>query len=218
VALNRDRKGTEALPPDISICLVYHPLIAYNTLQILWENITAGDRHEFSEAYKLLYERFYNYGLRLTDDLTLVEDAIQEVLLYLWTDRDKLPAITNPDAYFYCLFRRALVKRIKGSMRQVAFETAAWEPEFSAEAIIIKKEANQELKLSMQSAIASLTPRQREAIFLRFYEGLSYEEVAATLDISVKATYKVVARALLSLKDKVSLPTLTVVLLLVRIS
>jgi RNA polymerase sigma factor (sigma-70 family) len=185
-----------------------------STLEIIWENIAAGDRNAYSEAYLMLYERFYNYGTLLTDDITLVEDSIQEVLLYLWTDRVKLRSISNPDGYFYSLFRRALVKKVKSSVRQVALEKGEWEPEFSADAIIIKKEASQELQQKMKAAIDSLTPRQREAIYLRFYEGLSYEEVAATLDITVKATYKIVARALLNLKDKVSLPLVYILLLL----
>jgi RNA polymerase sigma factor (sigma-70 family) len=183
-------------------------------LEINWENIAAGDRNTYSEAYLMFYERFYNYGSLLTDDITLVEDSIQEVLLYLWTDREKLRSISNPDGYFYSLFRRALVKKVKSSVRQVALEKGEWEPEFSADSIIIKKEASQELQQKMKAAIDSLTPRQREAIYLRFYEGLSYEEVGTTLDISVKATYKIVARALLNLKDKVSLPSVFILLFL----
>jgi RNA polymerase sigma factor (sigma-70 family) len=183
-------------------------------LEINWENIGNGDRNAYSEAYIVLYERFYNYGSLLTDDITLVEDSIQEVLLYLWSNREKLPSVSNPEGYFYSFFRRALVKKIKGSVLQVVPEKGEWEPEFSADAIIIKKEASRELQQKMKAAIDSLTPRQREAIYLRFYEGLSYEEVAATLNISVKATYKIVARALLNLKDKVSLPLVSILLFL----
>ncbi|MEJ7830747.1 MAG: sigma factor-like helix-turn-helix DNA-binding protein, partial [Segetibacter sp.] len=50
-------------------------------------------------------------------------------------------------------------------------------------------------------ALKALTPHQREAIFLRFYQTLSYEEVAETLNISVKATYKIIARSLSALKE-----------------
>jgi RNA polymerase sigma factor (sigma-70 family) len=195
--------------------LIYSAFIVYydcSTLEIIWQHISDGDRNAYSEAYLVLYERFYNYGSLLTDDITLVEDSIQEVLLCLWTDRDRLRTISNPDGYFYSLFRRALVKKVKASLQPVMAEE--WEPEFSVDAIIIKKEASRELQQRMKAAIDTLTPRQREAIYLRFYDGLSYEEVAATLDISVKATYKIVARALLNLKEKVSLPMVSILLLL----
>ena len=53
----------------------------------------------------------------------------------------------------------------------------------------------------LEAALKLLTSRQLEAIFLRFYEGFTYEEVAEMLDITVKATYKIVARALAQLKE-----------------
>ena len=53
----------------------------------------------------------------------------------------------------------------------------------------------------LRNAMRRLTPRQKEAVFFRFYENMSYEEIADILNISVKATYKLVARAILMLRD-----------------
>ena len=68
----------------------------------------------------------------------------------------------------------------------------------------------------LQAALDKLTARQREAIFLRFYEGLSYEEVAAVLKITVKATYKIMARSLTALKETLTL-SLAALLFLLRL-
>ena len=70
---------------------------------------------------------------------------------------------------------------------------------------MIKKELDNELRIRLKTALASLTDRQREAIFLKFYEGLSYEEVSAIMNISTKATYKIMARALGMLKENFGL-------------
>ncbi len=183
-------------------------------MNIAWQNIAVGNREAYSQAYLVLYERFYSYGSLLTPDIPLVEDAIQEVLLTLWTNKETLHSISNPDGYFYSLFRRALFKKLKTAANLVPVENGEWEPGFSADAILVKKEASEELQKKMKAAIDSLTTRQREAIYLRFYEGLSYEEVAATLDISVKATYKMMARALSALKDKVTIPLIYILLFL----
>jgi RNA polymerase sigma factor (sigma-70 family) len=75
------------------------------------------------------------------------------------------------------------------------------DPEFSVESMMIEREMDQQLKIRIIQAIENLTPRQREVIFLRFYEGMSYENVATVLDITTKATYKIVARALVHLKE-----------------
>ena len=178
----------------------------------------AGDREAYSEAYLELYNRFYNYGSLLSSDVAAVEDSIQEVLLVLWTSRENLSSISNPEGYYYTLFRRALFKRLKNVANLVAIEQGEWEPAFSVDAIIIKKEAGQALQQKMKAAVDSLTSRQREAIYLRFYEGLSYEEVAATLGISIKGTYKIIARALQSLKDKISIPLISLLFLLRELS
>jgi RNA polymerase sigma factor (sigma-70 family) len=183
-------------------------------LNIAWQHIALGDREAYSQAYLLLYERFYNYGFFFTSDIALVEDAVQEVLLTLWSNREALNTITNPNGYYFSIFRTILFKKLKAAANLVAVEKGEWEPEFPADAIMIRKEASEELRKKMKAAIDTLTPRQQEAIYLRFYEGLSYEEVAATLEISVKATYKVMSRALSTLKDKVVMPLLNVLLIL----
>ncbi|MNE93296.1 RNA polymerase sigma factor [compost metagenome] len=50
--------------------------------------------------------------------------------------------------------------------------------------------------------MVSLTNRQREAIFLRFYEDLSYEEIAELLEMNLGGTYKLIYRALDRLRDQ----------------
>ncbi|MGC4231389.1 MAG: RNA polymerase sigma factor [Niabella sp.] len=173
------------------------------------------DREAYSAAYLVLYNRFYNYGVHLYNNTELVEDVIQEVLLSVWMNRKGLGNISNPEGYYFVLFRRALTKKIREVSMVAALDHDEWEPEFAIDAIMIRKETDAALQKKLQSAINTLTSRQREAIFLRFYEGFSYEETAAVLGISVKATYKIMARSLLALRDKVALP-LTYILFLLR--
>jgi RNA polymerase sigma factor (sigma-70 family) len=175
-------------------------------LNISWTHITAGDQNAYSEAYLHFYERFYNYGLKFTKEITIVEDAIQEVLLSMWMDRSKIAMLQNPAGYFFTSFRNNLILKIKNQSKQLPLEMAEWEPDFARETILVNQEFDSEIQQKLQSVLDTLTSRQREAIFLRFYEGLPYEDVAQALGISVKATYKIVARGLLQLREKMSLP------------
>ncbi|WP_300602935.1 RNA polymerase sigma factor [Niabella sp.] len=183
-------------------------------MEISWTGIEVGDKDAYSNAYRKLYERFYNYGIKLIADSGLVEDVIQEILMMLWVNREGLRSIKNPDGYYYVLFRRALSKRVASLAKTRAIDSAAFEPEFAADVVFIKQETDQALKEKLTTAINTLSPRQREALFLRFYEGFSYEETASILGISVKATYKLMARSLLTLRDKVSVPLVYIFFLL----
>ena len=183
-----------------------------NTLD--WRHIENGDKDAYSQAYIFYYKKLYNYGRKFTENEALIEDTIQELLMDLWNRKEKLSSIAFPHTYLLSAFRFNLFKKIKQDARMLAYTGAEPEPEFGAEHLIIKNESDAATRERLQQALQTLTPRQREAIFLRFYEELSYEEVAGVLDISVKATYKIVARALLELKDNLSLPMVTLLLLL----
>lgn len=184
-------------------------------MKIAWTHITEGDQIAYSEAYLLFYDRFYNYGLKFTKDVPIVEDAIQEVLLSLWMDRAKLPTIQNPTGYLFTSYRNNLILKIKKSAKQLPVDSIEWEPEFSRDTFLVDRELGFEIQQKLQKSLDTLTSRQREAIFLRFYESLSYEEVAGALGISVKATYKIVARALVQLRETMSFP-MSLLLFLLR--
>jgi RNA polymerase sigma-70 factor (ECF subfamily) len=68
--------------------------------------------------------------------------------------------------------------------------------ELSYEEIIIRVQHNEELKKKLHKAIEQLTPRQTELIRLIFFEGLTYEQVAAQTAQSVKTAYNTVYNAI----------------------
>ncbi len=179
----------------------------------IWQRIGDSDEEAFATAYRFYFKRFYNYGRKFTTDEDLISDCAQETLLTIWDKRRTLAEIEHTATYFYAAYRYTLFQRLRRQQKVVTADQQPDEPEFSAEEIIILKETNEEVKAQLYKALSTLTPRQKEAIFLRFYENLSYEEVASVLNITVKATYKIMARALLQLKS--NLPFLKVLVLTV---
>jgi RNA polymerase sigma factor (sigma-70 family) len=167
-----------------------------------WKNILEGDHAAYEQLYYEYFKKFYNYGKRFTPDTNLIEDSIQEVFLEIWSKREKILKIDAPNSYFFSAFRFILLEKMRQTNRLASIQ-AEEEAEFSIELKIMEQEAHSIVRQKLEKALQSLTPRQREAVFLRFYEGLSYEDVASVLNISVKATYKIMARSLASLKDQI---------------
>ncbi len=180
---------------------------------IYWQHIMDGDRRSYESLYVEYFKKFHNYGRRFTPDPELIEDSIQELFLDVWTRRQKMRSVAAPNQYLFSSFRYILFKKIRQA-RQILPEGDREEPEFSIDTVIIRRETDEQLHRALQAALDQLTSRQREAIFLRFYEGLSYEEVSAVLNISVKATYKIMARSLQSLKEHMILPASLLLFLL----
>ncbi|HEU4551734.1 MAG TPA: sigma-70 family RNA polymerase sigma factor [Chitinophaga sp.] len=170
-----------------------------------WEACKGGDKNAYAYIYKIYYPRLYNYGCKFTVDAALVEDSIQEIFVRFWMQREKLAAVRELKSYLFVSFRHYLLnllarhKKIQEDI--AATDNYAFALEISAEQQRVVAEEQQEQLQVLRNAMRRLTPRQKEAVFFRFYENMSYEEIAGILNISVKATYKLVARAILMLRD-----------------
>jgi len=180
-----------------------------------WENIKNGSKEDYSEAYIFYYKKLYNYGRKFTEDIAMIEDSINEIFISIWANRQNLHHIHSPQSYIFLSFRNNIFKKLKLA-RFISFSEAGDETDiqFSADSIIIKNEMDAAVRLQLDKALQQLTHRQREAIFLRFYEELSYPEIAGIMDISVKATYKLMARALSDLKNILSVPMILLIAML----
>jgi len=168
----------------------------------IWKNIADGDKEAYAELYELFFKKLYAYGRKFTTDKEVIEDSIQDVFYEIWDKRERIKTMDTPDGYFLSAFRYILLKRIKRNTTRLGEMQFSDELEFSFEHLKIALETQQELQNKLSFALTILTPRQREAIYLRFYMGLAYEEVARVLNITTKATYKIISRSLLSLRDQ----------------
>ena len=122
-------------------------------METFWENIVDGDKDAYSTAYVALYERFYNYGAKFTNDTNLLEDVIQELLLSVWFNRQKIAGIANPDAYWFTSFRNSLFQKLKTQLLHLSIDGHQFEPEFASDALVLIKENDADLQQRLQSAL-----------------------------------------------------------------
>lgn len=155
-------------------------------------------RQYFSGIYQSNFQSLFNYGMNVSQDKDLVKDCIQELFAELWKDRKTILKVESVTPYLFKCLRRK-IKRELGKIKNSPYETS-FQCELSHEFKLISQQIDMERKYLLNRAYEKLTERQREAIFLRFYNKFTYEEVAVILKISVKATYKLVARALSIMK------------------
>jgi len=121
--------------------------------------------------------------------------------------KDFLGTPVNVKNYLYKAFRLLLFKDAKMIQQNITYEESEYydfDATLSIEDSTIEGENIQHVQERLQQKLNQLSPRQREAIFLKFYEGLNYDEIAEVMDISVKGSYKLMARALDSLRGMLS--------------
>jgi RNA polymerase sigma factor (sigma-70 family) len=172
-----------------------------------WLSMKTGEPIGLELLYKTYAGPLYNYGSKFTADKDLIKECIQELFVQLWTRREFLSNPSDVKNYLFKSFRLSVFKKAAVLSRNDEFQEGGSYPfsvTLSIEDDLIAGEQHEQLKKRLQTTIAALTDRQKEAIFLKFYENLSYEEIAEVMDISVKATYKLMARSLGFLRNNLS--------------
>ncbi len=164
------------------------------------EQLVQGDTKAYETIFKAYYKVVYASALRITKDANTANDACQEVFLALWKNRTKLKITTSLKAYL----SRGVVNRslniIKSRNRHAGQDLdQVVEPTAKSSTPEEVTEFN-ELEKVIEAGINGLPERCRQVFVLSRYEGKSYKQIAAHMDISVKTVENQMLKALKTLR------------------
>jgi RNA polymerase sigma factor (sigma-70 family) len=170
---------------------------------IAWNSFKQGNWIAYTQLYDEHYRLLNNYGHKFTRDVSLIEDAIHDLFVKLWTNRDSLGYPSSVRNYFYKAFRNILFRKLKLQSRfsLLGAEEYDYTFEVACDNQLIVDEEEKLLREAVREILDKLPARQKEIVYLRFYEGLSYEEVAEVMEIDIHSVYKLWYKAMENLKD-----------------
>ncbi|RIV18659.1 sigma-70 family RNA polymerase sigma factor [Fibrisoma montanum] len=189
----------------------------------LWNAFREGDVRAFEQIYRAHAEPLMNYGKRISSDVELVADAVQDVFLEIWKRRATL---TTPNTIRFYLFR-ILRNRLVGHL------TRTTDPLYQAgdltdvdgrinspslETLLTELDTQQHQQVLLRRAIESLPPRQQEALVLAYYHQFSNEEVAQVMGINPQSVTNHISRAILALRQLLNGTLWTVGWMLINLS
>lgn len=169
----------------------------------LWSRFKAGDEKAFDQLAELRYRILFNYATRFTKNRDFIKDCIQDLFLELWERRGKLVDTPYVTIYLIKSLRNNLVRQLR--QEKSLGKTDDWDKdsftdEMTAERELIAAELLSEQAQTLRRAIEQLPSRQQEVIFLKFYEGLSNEEIAQIMDVERQTVANFLYRALTQMK------------------
>lgn len=180
-----------------------------------WQQFRQGNRDAFAYIYHTYIDDLYSYGIHFCGDGERVKDSLQELFQHLWHSRLQLAEnVAHIRYYLLCSFRRCLLRSLEKDRRHKTVDTIPFDFECipPREHLIIEDETRKEQLQQLHQALAALTRRQREAIYLRFFQDLSYQEVADMMDMKVDSVYNIISKAIGALKEVLG-PAVLVLLL-----
>lgn len=177
------------------------------TEEEIWKAFRKGDEEALVYIYQEYVNKMYNYGCQFCANHELVSDSIQELFTELISKRHKLGNTVSIKFYLFKALRRKLLRAFKREnayhKREHVFAQEGFNVLEDTSLKFINQEFNEQQKSIISNECNQLAPKQKEALLLYFYEGMSYQEIAKTIGMSrTKSARALIYRAIDALSQR----------------
>jgi len=175
------------------------------TDDVLWNRLKQGDESAFSGLFERYHASLVNYGKTLTATSERVPDCVQDVFVDIWLYRCALNEVTSVKAYLLSSTRKRIARlhardhifRQTSSIEEVDFLL-----DFTIEDQLIADEETATKAAQLNHLINKLPARQKEVLYLRYYQGLSVKQIAEMLTINYQSVVNLLHRAIQYLRHE----------------
>ncbi len=148
-----------------------------------WNRLKTGCKKSLEMLYFRHHKKLYNYAVRFCGDPEMAEDQVQALFLKVWDKRERLTEVKYVRTYLWIALRRMIIDKQKKEKKSQSLDIHSFDSGFqivsSPEDLILVRECNSELLEQLFEALQKLSARQREILYLKYFEGMSYKEIEA---------------------------------------
>uniref|UniRef100_UPI0032163AC9 RNA polymerase sigma factor n=1 Tax=uncultured Draconibacterium sp. TaxID=1573823 RepID=UPI0032163AC9 len=170
----------------------------------LWKEFKNGNQLAFASIYNRYVDQLFKYATKLTSNRELVKDCIQEVFYDLYVRRLSLSNASNLKFYLlkslkHTIFRKE--QRERNILKLNKKIVPDFIVEYSFERELIETEIEEEKKQLVNDILKELSANQKEILYLRFMQELTYSEIAIITNISAESAKKQVYRTVKKIRQ-----------------
>lgn len=168
------------------------------TDEALMRRVAEGDSGAFEALVHRHSASLYRFAFRIVGHEDAAQDVVQETFLRLWRHAGKYEPSRPFKTWLYTIARRVALNAARSASARRAREM---EEESAIEDVADLRPTAEEVLSSWQRqeavrrALAALAPRQRMALVLHHYEGMSYQEIGQVMGVRVSAVESLIFRA-----------------------
>jgi RNA polymerase sigma factor (sigma-70 family) len=175
-------------------------------LAAIWmQRLQQNDERALASLMEMYYDDLYNYASRFTKDDALIKDCIQEVFISLWQRRETVGIILSPKYYFLRAIKNKILKSLHKNIRTATSAQLQAEydfnHEFSIERVIIERQVSEEKAEKLRKTLSLLSKRQKEIIYLKYYQYLDHGQIAELMSLSSQSVYNLLHEAIHKLRS-----------------
>lgn len=170
---------------------------------ILWNALKLGDEKAFSSLFKKYYSHLVRYGNSFSPFPEKVQDCVQDVFTDIWVYKNSLNDTVVVKAYLLSSVRKRIARlhqRDHIFRKTTTVDLIPFSLDFTIEDILIADETMVFKVSKLNQLLNNLPARQKEALYLRYHQGLSVEQIAELLDVNYQSANNLIHRSLLNIR------------------
>jgi RNA polymerase sigma-70 factor, ECF subfamily len=144
-----------------------------------------GDRDAFRDLFEVHKDRVYTIAFHYSGNETMARDVSQQVFLKLFTTISQFREDSHFTTWLYRIVANACTDEHRRRRRFVPFSPEIEVRHMTKQGSQESRFHRREVAESVRGAISELTPKLRLPILLKYVEGLSYDEIAQALEVSI---------------------------------
>jgi RNA polymerase sigma-70 factor (ECF subfamily) len=167
----------------------------------LVERARKGDQEALEQLLERIAPSIHRFGMRMCKNPVDAEDVLQDTLLNVATHLGEFEGRSSLSSWVFALTRSACSRRRRGLKNRAHADADAVPEPADSSPSPEERAAGSQLTKSLTEALDRLPEDYREVILLRDIEGLSANDAAAALGVSVDALKSRLHRARTALRD-----------------
>lgn len=171
----------------------------------LFLRIANGDEQAFTEIFHIYTPKLLPYIIKIARKEQLAEEMVQETFLRLWINRAKLAQVDQPSSWLFRVASNVTVTYLKTQLNRKRLLTKVQVEE--EEDTVSQKIHSKELVLLIQHAINLLPEKRQEIYRLSREAGLTHQQIADQLGISINTVKNQLGMALKFMQEHISKET-----------
>lgn len=169
----------------------------------IWaRKIRDSDASALESFFRVVHAPLVRYATRFVAE-SMAEDVVQDTFIRLWESRARIDPNQSIKAFAYRTVRNLCLNRIRDMKTRETLLSERYEPPTKSVTEPDEALAHESFSDQVKGWIADLPERQREALELSRFHGLSHEQVAEAMGVSPRTVNNHLVKALRTIRDRV---------------
>jgi len=171
-----------------------------------WKKFLKGDDCAFVYLYRKYINSLFSFGMCFTMNRELVEDCIQEVFVSIYSRRKHLNETENIKFYLFKALKNMLFNAFQKDRPSSSLDSVplSYSTDYTIEDQLIQDEQEQIEKDKIVHILELLSPHQKEAIYYRYMEEMSMDEICVMMNMNYQAIQNLLQRAIKKMRGAIT--------------